>query len=247
MTAEGSPGDCYRLRGVVRIVSPTFELRIADLAVPRGQVFALLGPTGSGKSTLLRMLAGLEPPTAGELAWRGAAVYSDGAAATLRGAATLVFQRPLPIRGNVRTNVEYGLRMRHAAIDAGRVSEVLARLQLDRLANQSAASLSGGQLQLVAIARAMVLRPEVLLLDEPTSHLDPAHVAIVEQAVLDDQHERGTTVLWATHNLFQARRVAHQVGLLLDGQLVEQQPTSGFFEHPRDPRTSDFVAGKMVY
>ena len=100
---------------------------------------------------------------------------------------------------------------------------------------------------MVAIARALVLRPQVLLLDEPTAHLDPAHVALVEEAVLHDQHERGTTVVWATHNLFQARRVANHVGLMLDGQLVEQQPTEPFFAAPRDPRTRDFVAGKMVY
>jgi len=247
MTGDGSPEPCYRLRGVVRIVSPAFELRIGELNVPRGQVFALLGPTGSGKSTLLRMLAGLEPPTAGEINWHRGPLYASGGLAAIRQAATLVFQRPLPIRGSVRTNVEYGLRIRGSAELGDRVTEVLSQLHLDRVAGQSAASLSGGQLQLVAIARALVLRPDMLLLDEPTAHLDPAHVALVEQAVLQDQRERGTTVIWATHNLFQARRVANHVGLMLDGQLVEQQPTESFFEAPRDPRTGDFVAGKMVY
>jgi len=247
MTGDGSREPCYRLRGVVRVVSPTFELRIGELAVPRGQVFALLGPTGSGKSTLLLMLAGLEPPTAGELAWGDGPLYGNSRPAAVRQSATLVFQRPLPIRGSVRTNVEYGLRIRATADLGDRVAAVLSQLHLDRLAGQSAASLSGGQLQLVAIARALVLRPQVLLLDEPTAHLDPAHVALVEAAVIDDQRERQTTVIWATHNLFQARRVASHVGLMLDGQLVEQQPTDSFFEAPRDPRTCDFVAGRMVY
>jgi tungstate transport system ATP-binding protein len=246
MSAE-PPDDCYRLRGVVRIVSPAFELRIANLAILRGRVFALLGPTGSGKSTLLRMLAGLEPPTAGEMMWRGSPCYRNGEAAALRQAASLVFQRPLPIRGSVRANVEYGLRIRGAHDRGDRASDVMSRLHLEPLANQSAATLSGGQLQLVAIARALVLRPDVLLFDEPTSHLDPAHVALVEEAVLHHQRERGTTVVWATHNLFQARRVAHEVGLMLDGQLIEQLPTEAFFESPQDPRTRDFVQGKMVY
>ncbi len=246
MSAEPTD-DCYRMRGVVRIVSPTFELRIANLAVPRGRVFALLGPTGSGKSTLLRMLAGLERPTAGEMLWRDSPCYRNGEAKDVRQAATLVFQRPLPIRGSVRTNVEYGLRIRGAADRSDRVADVISRLHLEPLASQSAATLSGGQLQLVAIARALVLRPDVLLLDEPTSHLDPAHVALVEEAVLQHQRERGTTVVWATHNLFQARRISHDVGLMLDGQLIEQLPTEVFFESPQDPRTRDFVQGKMVY
>jgi tungstate transport system ATP-binding protein len=247
MSAGSSPDSTYRLRGVVRLVSPSFELRIAELHVPRGQVFGLLGPTGSGKSTLLRMLAGLEPPTAGDLTWREGPFYAGTIPQTVRQAATLVFQRPLPIRGSVRTNVELGLRIRGAPDSQERVKDILARLRLDRVSGQSAATLSGGQLQLVAVARALVLRPEVLLLDEPTSHLDPAHVALVEDAVLQDHRERGTTVIWATHNLFQARRVADHVGLMLDGQLVEQQPTALFFDAPKDQRTRDFVAGKMVY
>lgn len=247
MSADGDSDIDYLLRGLVRIVSPAFELRIANLTVPRGRVFALLGPTGSGKSTLLRMLAGLEPPTAGELHWRESACYRDGQAAALRHAATLVFQRPLPIRGSVRTNIEYGVRIRGVHERGQRVAAILARLHLETLAGQSAATLSGGQLQLVAIARALVLQPDVLLLDEPTSHLDPAHVALVEEAVLTDQRERGTTVIWATHNLFQARRVADEVGLMLDGQLIEQQPTDAFFSDPQDSRTRDFVQGKMVY
>jgi tungstate transport system ATP-binding protein len=193
------------------------------------------------------MLAGLAPPTAGELAWRNRPLYGNDGSAAVRQAATLVFQRPLPIRGSVRTNVEYGLRIRGSADLGDRLVAVLSLLHLDRIAGQSAASLSGGQLQLVAIARALVLRPQVLLLDEPTAHLDPAHVALVEESVLQDQRERQTTVIWATHNLFQARRVANHVGLLLEGQLVEQQPTESFFEAPRDSRTCDFVAGRMVY
>jgi tungstate transport system ATP-binding protein len=244
---EARDGDaCYRLRGVVRVVSPTFELRIGELDVPRGSVFALLGPTGSGKSTLLRMLAGLEPPTAGQLLAGGQPLYHGGNSALGR-AATLVFQRPLPIRGSVRTNVEYGLRMRGDRDASRRVNQTLAGLRLDRIAGQSAASLSGGQLQLVALARALVVHPEILLLDEPTAHLDPAHVALVEDVVLADQRQRGTTVIWATHNLFQARRVADHVALVLDGQVIENGPKPAFFDDPRDARTRDFIAGKMVY
>ncbi|NOX52856.1 MAG: phosphate ABC transporter ATP-binding protein, partial [Planctomycetes bacterium] len=101
--------------------------------------------------------------------------------------------------------------------------------------------------QLVALARALVLEPDLLLLDEPTANLDPAHVALVEEAIAEDHQRRGTTVVWATHNLFQARRVAERVGLLLNGQLIEVASTQTFFDAPSDPRTADFVQGKMVY
>jgi tungstate transport system ATP-binding protein len=232
---------------LVRVVSSTFELRIPELSVPSGQVFALLGPTGSGKSTLLRLLAGLQPPSAGELSWHAGPLNGESDSLAARQAVTLVFQRPLPIRGSVRTNVEYGLRLRGISDTKERAEAMLERLNLLSLAKQSAAALSGGQLQLVALARALVLRPKVLLLDEPTSHLDPAHVALVEREVLAEKHEQGMTVVWATHNLFQARRVAARVALLLDGRLIECQPNETFFSAPADPRTGDFVAGLLVY
>ena len=102
-------------------------------------------------------------------------------------------------------------------------------------------------MQLVALGRALVTEPDVLLLDEPTANLDPAHVALVEQIILDVQGERKLTIVWATHHLFQARRVAHRVALLLNGQVIEVTSTHDFYERPTDPRTAAFVHGKMVY
>ncbi len=99
----------------------------------------------------------------------------------------------------------------------------------------------------MALARALVVEPAVLLLDEPTAHLDPANVALVENLVCEQKQRVGTTIVWATHNLFQARRIASRVGLLLNGQLVEIAETTAFFDHPSDQRTADFVDGKMVY
>ena len=92
-----------------------------------------------------------------------------------------------------------------------------------------------------------MIEPEVLLLDEPTAHLDPAHVGLVEQTTDQVRQKRGMTVVWATHNLFQARRVASRTALLLNGELVEAASTEQFFANPSDPRTTDFVQGRMVY
>ena len=124
---------------------------------------------------------------------------------------------------------------------------MLERLGLRRLVKQDARTLSGGQLQLLAIGRALVVEPEVLLLDEPTAHLDPANVALVEDVIQEQKQRLGMTVVWATHNLFQARRMASRVALLLSGRLIEVADRKTFFDSPSDERTTAFVQGKMVY
>ena len=124
---------------------------------------------------------------------------------------------------------------------------MLERIGLMSLASRSVHTLSGGQRQLVALARALVIEPLILLLDEPTANLDPATVSLVESAITGENQDRGMTVIWATHHLFQARRVAHRTGLILNGDLIEMGPTKLFFESPIDPRTAAFVRGEMVY
>jgi tungstate transport system ATP-binding protein len=237
----------YRLEGVRHRYGGRAVLEISRLEVHGGEVLCLVGPTGAGKSTLLRLLAGLERPSAGRL-WLGENRLDErDLPLEVQRRQTLLFQRPLLLAGTVRANVAYGLRLRGLGRGRPRVEAVLSRLGLSDLAGRHARSLSGGEAQLVALARALVLEPEVLLLDEPTAHLDPARVALVEGAVRDDHARRGTTLVWATHNLFQARRVADRVALLLDGRLVELAPAEEFFDRPRDPRTSAFVRGEMVY
>ena len=235
----------YQLDGVSKTYRSSFGLRIDHLEVHAGEILCLVGPTGAGKSTLLRLLSGLEPATAGTLQFDG--LLHSGGKIPLQTARriTMVYQRPLLLAGSVRYNVEYPLKIRRrqtAAADA-----VLQRLELTKIANQSARTLSGGQTQLVALARSLVIEPDVLLLDEPTANLDPGFVALVEQTLLEMQRQRTMTVVWATHNIFQARRVADRVGLLLGGSLIEVAATEEFFECPVDDRTAQFVEGKMVY
>ena len=226
----------------------SFTLRIEHLNVVAGELFCLLGPTGAGKSSLLRILAGIEPPTTGDVCYFGRPFGPDASLIATRRRVAMVFQRPLLLAGSVRVNVEFGLRLRgRKKSTAGRVQRVLDRLGLDTLADQPAGTLSGGEIQLVALARALVLDPDALLLDEPTANLDPARVALVEAVIREHHQQRGTTIVWATHNLFQARRVARRVGLLLGGELVEIGPTEAFFQRPSDPRTADFVQGEMIF
>jgi tungstate transport system ATP-binding protein len=189
----------------------------------------------------------LERPDSGDLWMANHPLHERPPALEMQRKISLVFQRPLLLSGTVQANVEYGLRLRGRSIASQLVSQMLDLLKLTDLARRQARSLSGGEMQMVALARALVLEPDVLLLDEPTNNLDPARVAVVEGAVATLQRQLGTTVIWATHNLFQAKRRATRVALLLDGQLVEVACNAEFFETPHDPRTTRFISGEMVY
>ena len=235
----------YQLRGVTRAYGRRRVVDVEALDVERGEILCLVGPSGSGKSTLLRLLNFLEPPTSGTILFDGQPVPLELPLALLR-RVTTVFQRPILLNRSVRDNVAYGLRLRGLSLD-GRVDEALDRVGLTAFAHQPAHKLSGGELQRAALARALVLDPEVLLLDEPTANLDPYNVGLIESIVRAQNRERGTTVVLVTHNVFQARRLASRAGLLLEGKIVEVAPVEPFFDSPRDPRTAAFVRGEMVY
>jgi tungstate transport system ATP-binding protein len=147
----------------------------------------------------------------------------------------------------VEANVAFGLGLRGRRDSAELVRIILEEVGLSHLAGEAARSLSGGEAQRMALARALVLRPDVLLLDEPTANLDPANVALIEGIVARLNREQKMTVVFVTHNLFQARRMGQRVALLLDGQLMEVADTESFFENPKDPRTEAFVRGEMIY
>jgi tungstate transport system ATP-binding protein len=224
-----------------------FQLAIDQLDVSAGETLGLIGPTGAGKSTLMKLLAGLESPSRGEIRFDGDQRMTRDAPLDVRRRVVMVHQWPVLLRGTVRMNIEHGLRLRGAAKPYMDVPAVMDLLDLAPLAERQARTLSAGQTQLVAMARALVVSPDVLLLDEPTGSLDPAHVALVERAVQTFRERRPMTIVWATHNLFQARRVAQRVAFLWNGKLIEAAETEAIFDRPGDPRTADFVNGRLVY
>lgn len=238
----------YQLERVTKVYGARRVLDIATLEIARGEVFGLVGPSGSGKSTLLRLLNFLEPPTTGWIRFGDTVIGENGTAPLdVRRRVTMVFQRPLLLNTTVFGNVAYGLRLRGDHRTEERVQAALEQVGLSRLAATPARTLSGGEVQRVALARALVIELEALLLDEPTANLDPYNVALIERIITDLNRERGTTIVLVTHNVFQAKRLAHRVGLLLDGQLIEVNDTHKFFTAPDDPRTAAFVRGEMVY
>ncbi|HSO27499.1 MAG TPA: ATP-binding cassette domain-containing protein [Anaerolineales bacterium] len=238
----------YHLQQVEKVYNGRTVLQIEELTVYPGEILALVGPSGVGKSTLLRLLNFLEPPSKGSITFRSQRFNGQQAAPLAeRRRVTTVFQRPFLLNRSVKANVEYGLRLRHQRDTQAQVAEVLARVGLQDLAQQKARTLSGGEAQRVALARAMILQPDVLLLDEPTANLDPYNVGLIEDIVRQMNEAQNMTMLLVTHNVFQAKRLAHRVTLLLNGRVVETAPTETFFNNPRDPRTAAFVRGDMVY
>jgi tungstate transport system ATP-binding protein len=238
----------YTLEDVTKQYEGSTVLRVDWLEVGRGEILAVVGPSGSGKSTLLRLLNFLEEPSAGRITILGRDVTQvRGVPLAVRRQVTTVFQHSILLNRSVRDNVAFGLGLRGQRDSSREVEEALEMVGLGHLQKRRARTLSGGEAQRVALARALVLKPEVLLLDEPTANLDPANVGLIEEVVRTQNRERGTTIVLVTHNVFQARRMADRVALLLGGELIEIAPTDTFFESPRDPRTRAFMSGEMVY
>jgi tungstate transport system ATP-binding protein len=235
----------YQLTNLRHTYGTRTVLDLPTLAVREGEILALVGPSGAGKSTLLRLLNFLETPTSGIIHFAGQTI-NGAAPLALRRQVTTVFQRPVLRRASVRANVDYGLRLR-GRHDDGRVDAMLEEVGLAALAKQGAQTLSGGEMQRVALARALVIEPRVLLLDEPTANLDPYNVGLIEEIIRGQNVRHGTTSVIVTHNVFQAKRLAHRVGLMLNGSLIELADTATFFSAPSDPRTAAFVRGEMVY
>jgi tungstate transport system ATP-binding protein len=238
----------YSIRDLVKVYGTRRVLDVAHLDIYRGEVLALVGPSGAGKSTLLRLLNFTEAPTSGRIRFRDTDVDGDRPVPlALRRRVTTVFQRPILLNRSVEANVRYGLRLRGRSEGGRPVQATLEQVGMAGLARQRARTLSGGEMQRVSLARAMVLQPDVLLLDEPTANLDPYNVGLIEEIICTLNREQGTTLVLVTHNVFQARRLAHRVGLLLDGRLIEVDEVERFFEQPQDARTAAFVRGDMVY
>ena len=236
----------YKLSQVQQRYDGRIVLNLNQLTIQTGEILALVGPSGAGKSTLLRLLNFLEPPSRGSI-WFDGQLVTQALPLAQRRRVTMVFQRPLLLQRSVRTNLGYGLRLRDQSLSEVVEQQWLERLGLSHLAGQAAQKLSAGEAQRVALARALVIQPDVLLLDEPTANLDPANVGIIEAIIQEENERNGTTIVLVTHNIFQARRLAHCTALLWDGNLIEVASTEQFFNTPTQPETAAFVRGDMIY
>jgi tungstate transport system ATP-binding protein len=202
----------------------------------------VLGPNGAGKSLLLRLCHGLISPSSGSILWNGFAVSA------VRQCQAMVFQRPVLLRRAVAANIRYALSVRGVPRRQRQtiVTEALEQAGLLELAARPARVLSVGEQQRLALARAWALKPQVLLLDEPTSSLDPAATQAVE-TLLGRIHQTGTNIIMTTHDLGQARRLADEVLFLHRGRLLEHGPAAEFFNKPQTQEAAAFLEGQLLW
>ncbi|MDD2498233.1 MAG: phosphate ABC transporter ATP-binding protein [Desulfitobacteriaceae bacterium] len=214
------------------------------------RMYGLVGPSGAGKSTILRILDLLENPTEGEIFYRGKPVGAGRSERLkMRRRIGMVFQQPVLFSGTVLDNIFYGLKVRGEkfAENKDKLEDILKLVGLEEMEKQKATTLSGGEAQRLALARVMVLEPEVLLLDEPTANLDPTNVNMIEKVLLEIRERYGTTIIIVTHNLFQAKRLVDEVLLIYDGRLVEAKPADEMFRSPEHPLSQSFIRGEIAF
>ncbi len=223
--------------GIGKVFGGRQVLKRIDLTVGVGEMFVIIGPTGSGKTTLLHILGLLDSPTRGRLRLMGTECdNSGGNHLALRRRMAFVQQKPIAFSMNLRDNIAQPLRWRgidRAEINA-RVNHILEATGMAEYAGRNAQTLSGGETQRLAIARALVSRPDILLLDEPTANLDPESVVRVEEMLAGIVRQRETTVIMTTHDLTQASRLADRVGVLVDGEFLRVGTPAELFEMVND-------------
>jgi len=202
----------------------------------------ILGPNGAGKSLLLRLCHGLLQPTAGTVRWRGPGAIGNGRRQAM------VFQHPVMLRRSAAANIDYALRLKRIprTLRRARVREVLDDTGLADLAHRPARTLSIGEQQRLALARAWASAPEVLFLDEPTANLDPSATRAIEDAIAAIDLT-GTKIVMTTHDLGQARRLADEIVFLHRGRLLEQRPAAEFFARPLTPEAAAFIEGRLLW
>ncbi|UCD71768.1 MAG: ATP-binding cassette domain-containing protein [Syntrophobacterales bacterium] len=211
------------LRNVTHRYNGKMVLDIPHLSIERGRIYGMVGPNGSGKTTLLSIMNLLIRPTTGQIFFEGNPIqYEDSSRLELRRSMAMTFQSPYLFRTSVEGNIAYGLRARGVP-KRNRVliiEDALQQAGLRGLGKRRARELSGGETQLVAIARALVIDPRILFLDEPTANVDARHIDQLEEVISGINRDRGTTIVLSTHNLSQAYKLAHHVFPLFEGRLA---------------------------
>jgi molybdopterin-binding protein len=224
-------------------------LKSLDLSIGRGEVFALIGPTGAGKTTLLRIIDLLEIPSSGKIYFDGHCIPKSGKQRLeIRRRMSFIHQKPQVFNLSVYDNVACGLRWRGERKNriAEKVDHILEVVGLEGYKNRNARTLSGGEAQRVALARSLVLEPEVLLLDEPMANLDPVSTAKIEQLISYIAGQHNTTMIMATHALSQGQKLAGRIGVLLNGKLIQTGSANDIFRLPKDEEVANFVGMENI-
>ena len=218
----------FKVRNLKKVYNNKIVLDVDNLDFQEGKIYAIVGPNGSGKTTLLNILNLLEKADEGQIFFHDQEITnkSNEDILEIRRRMTLVNQDPFLFHSTVYDNIAYGLKIRSIPpkVQKSRIKSALNIVGLSGFKDRRANQLSGGEAQRAVIARALVIEPEVLFLDEPTANIDQKHIDVVERIIKKIKKEIKTTVIFTTHDLSQAYRLADEVISLLDGKIIKQVP-----------------------
>jgi tungstate transport system ATP-binding protein len=233
-----------QIQGIEKLYRGVKALDSVTIDAQGGEIIALIGANGVGKTTLLKIIAGLEKPDKGVIQVNNQTLTD----VELRQACTLVFQRTAMFSGSVYDNLAYGLRIRGQPENQikQKITQVLATVGLNDFEKRKAKKTSGGEQQRISLARALLLEPKILLLDEPTANLDPNSARIIEKNIIS-RRSSDTIIILATHNLGQAKRVADATIHLHEGHIIEKAITKDLFDNPHSEITRKFVRGELEF
>lgn len=214
-------------------------VNIDTLTLSKGKIYGIIGPNGAGKSTLLRIMAGLEDATAGRMFYNESLLNDR----ILRNV-TYMDQRPYLLRTSVFNNIAYPLKIRKydKKTIENKTREIMGEFKIGDLSSQLATSLSGGESQKVALARALVFEPQLLFLDEPTANIDPNSIELIEKVILKRNREKGMTPIIITHNMAQAKRLCDEVIFMDEGKIIEFGESKQVILDPQKESTRKFLS-----
>lgn len=214
------------------------------------ETIGIIGPSGSGKTTLVKSIALLNyERTTGDYYYKEQKIIpveNEHLLFKTRKNIIFIHQTPVLFKGSLKYNIEYGFKLRKLPIDKNYLDNLVASFNLSHVIDRNVNLLSGGEKQRVCLLRAIALKPEVLILDEPTQNLDPVNIKIIEDNLKKFVEDKGTVII-VTHNLFQAQRITDKLGILVNGQLVEFDSSKKLFENPANQQTADFLSGKIIF
>ncbi len=218
-----------------------------SLSIEKSEILAIIGPTGAGKTTLLRLIDQIDTPASGKVLFDGIEV-TRRLRTNVRRQISMVLQKPVVFDASVYDNVAYPLKVRKYDRKniPEKVNAMLKTVGLDGYQKRKARTLSGGETQKVALARALITDPQLLLLDEPTANLDPVSLNSIEELILQFNRDNGMAIVIATHEMAQGQRLAHRIGVMMEGELIQVGKPGDIFYAPSDLRVARFVGVENI-
>ncbi|MBM7615865.1 ATP-binding cassette domain-containing protein [Alkaliphilus hydrothermalis] len=232
-----------RIKDLTKLYDDKLILDIEDFYLPEKTFLGIIGPNGAGKSTLAKIVANIEDASTGEVLYNGSSFTAE-----LSKDMTLVFQKPYLLLTTVYHNISYPLQLRKVAKEEihRRVMEIMEEMEILHLKDQKAWTLSGGEAQKVALARGLILKPSLLVLDEFTANIDPASMLILEKSIQNYHAKYSPTIIMVTHNLQQVQRLCSHLAYMNKGEIVESGEVDEIILNSQNPITQKFISGEIV-